>query len=153
MSVGAQVMVGGGKWAPGDGPRFRREHRVRFWEAIGRGVSTAEAAAEVGLSKTLATRWFSEAGGMPSVELVPALGRYLSFGEREEIAILHDRDVGVREIARRLGRSSSTISRELRRNVSTRNNETIYRASTAQWQAERRASRPKVAKLAVDDRL
>jgi IS30 family transposase len=47
-------------------------------------------------------------------------GRYLSFGEREDIAIWHGQGVGVREIARRLGRSPSTISRELRRNVSTR---------------------------------
>jgi IS30 family transposase len=80
-------------------------------------------------------------------------GRYLSFAEREEIAILHEQDVGVREIARRLGRDPSTISRELRRNASTRSNELIYRASTAQWHAERGASRPKVAKLAVNERL
>jgi IS30 family transposase len=59
----------------------------------------------------------------------------------------------VREIARRLGRSPSTISRELRRNASTRSNQLMYRASTAQWHAERRASRPKVSKLAVNDRL
>lgn len=152
MSVDARVM-GGGKWAPGDGPRFRREHRVMFWEAIGRGLSTAEAAAVVGMSKSRAIRWFSEAGGMPPLELVPVSGRYLSFAEREEIAILFDRDVGVREIGRRLGRSPSTISRELARNVTTRGHETVYRASSAQWHAERRARRPKVAKLAADDRL
>lgn len=149
-----RVVWGGEEWTPGDGgPRFRREHRVMFWEAIGRGLSTRQAATEVGMSSALATRWFSEAGGMPSLELVPISGRYLSFAEREEIAILHDRDVGIREIARRLGRSPSTISRELRRNASTRRNEAVYRASTAQWQAERRARRPKDAKLATDDRL
>jgi IS30 family transposase len=59
----------------------------------------------------------------------------------------------VREIARRLGRSASTISRELRRNASTRSNAVVYRATTAQWHAERRASRPKVAKLAANDAL
>ena len=153
MSVDVRVIAGGGKWAPGDGPRFRREHRVRFWEGIGRGLSTADAAAEIGMSKSRAIRWFSEAGGMPPLELVPVSGRYLSFAEREEIAILFDRDVGVREIGRRLGRSPSTISRELQRNVTTRGDETVYRASTAQWHAERRARRPKVAKLAADDRL
>ena len=79
--------------------------------------------------------------------------RYLSFAEREEIAILHARRLGVRAIARRLGRSPSTISRELRRNASTRSYEVPYRASTAQWHAERRASRPKVSKLAANDRL
>jgi IS30 family transposase len=90
---------------------------------------------------------------MPPLDLAPVSGRYLSFDEREEIAILNAQDVGVREIARRLGRSPSTISRELRRNASTRSNELTYRASTAQWHAERRASRPKVAKLAANDRL
>jgi IS30 family transposase len=90
---------------------------------------------------------------MPPLSLAPVSGRYLSFAEREEIAILNAQDVGGREIARRLGRSPSTISRELRRNASTRSNELTYRATTAQWHAERRASRPKVAKLAANDRL
>ncbi|WP_290515419.1 IS30 family transposase [Aeromicrobium sp.] len=42
-------------------------------------------------------------------------GRYLSLFERERIQTLTAQDVGVREIARRLGRSPSTISRELNR--------------------------------------
>jgi IS30 family transposase len=90
---------------------------------------------------------------MPPLALAPVSGRYLSFAEREEIAILHAQQAGVREIARRIGRSPSTISRELRRNASTRTYRLEYRASTAQWHAERRASRPKVAKLAANDRL
>jgi transposase, IS30 family len=83
----------------------------------------------------------------------PLSGRYLSFSEREEIAILHAQRVGLREIARRLNRSASTISRELRRNASTRSYTLEYRATTAQWHAERRASRPKVSKLATNDTL
>ena len=145
--------VRGKMWSPGRPSTFRREHRVRFWEAIARGLSTEDAAAEVGMSPAVGARWFREAGGMPSLELVPVSGRYLSFAEREEIAILHERDVGVREIARRIGRDPSTVSRELRRNASTRSDQLMYRASTAQWHAERRASRPKVAKLAANDRL
>src|SRR5439155_7467526 len=89
--------------------------------------------------------------GMPPIALVPVSERYLSFAEREEIAILHAQRVGVRGIARRIGRAASTISRELRRNASTRSNAVVYRATTAQWNAERRASRPKVAKLAAND--
>jgi len=77
----------------------------------------------------------------------------LSFAEREDIAILHVQKVGVREIARRIGRDPSTVSRELRRNASTRTWRLEYKASTAQWHAERRARRPKVAKLAMNDRL
>ncbi len=61
--------------------------------------------------------------------------------------------MGVREIARRLGRSPSTISREVRRNASTRTYRLDYKASIAQWHAERRARRPKVAKLVSNDRL
>jgi IS30 family transposase len=80
-------------------------------------------------------------------------GRYLSYAEREDIAIWHAQKAGVREIARRLGRSPSTVSRELRRNASTRTWRLDYRASTAQWHAERRARRPKVAKLAASERL
>ena len=66
----------------------------------------------------------------------------------KEIAVLHARDCGVREIARRLGRCASTISRELGRNAATRSGGLEYRATTAQWHSDRRACRPKVAKLA-----
>ena len=78
----------------------------------------------------------------------PLSGRYLSFGEREEIALLCAEGHGVREIARRLGRAASTISRELRRNAATRSGRLEYRATTAQWHADRSARRPKAAKLA-----
>jgi IS30 family transposase len=80
-------------------------------------------------------------------------GRYLSFAEREDIAIWRAQGLGAREIARRLGRSPSTLSRELRRNASTRTYQLNYKASTAQWHAERRARRPKVAKLVSNERL
>ena len=87
-------------------------------------------------------------------DLAPTVsGRYLSFAEREEIAILRAQDVGVRAIARRIGRAPSTISRELRRNASTRSYTLDYRASLAQWHAERRARRPRVAKLVENERL
>jgi transposase len=140
-------------WSPGRPSTARREDRVRFWQAIARGVSTEGAAAEAGVSSAVGARWFRQGGGMPSLTLIPVSGRYLSFSEREDIAILYAQQVGVREMARRLGRSPSTISRELRRNAATRSNELTYRATTAQWHAERRASRPKVAKLAANDRL
>src|SRR6195952_1437675 len=80
-------------------------------------------------------------------DTTPASGRYLSFVERDELAILHAQSGGVREIARKMGRAASTISRELRRNVATRSGGFDYRAVTAQWHAERVARRPKLAKL------
>ena len=90
---------------------------------------------------------------MPSISRAPLSGRYLSFAEREEIALLKASGCGVREIARRIGRSASTISRELRRNAATRSGGLEYRATTAQWHADRRAWRPKAAKLAAHPRL
>src|SRR5205823_10763327 len=98
-------------------------------------------------------RWFRHAGGVGPNLPATVSGRYLSFSEREDIALWRAQDVGVREIARRLGRSPSAISRELRRNASTRTYRLDYRASTAQWHAERRVSRPKVSKLASNDAL
>jgi IS30 family transposase len=143
----------GQMWSPGRPSTARREDRVRFWEAIARGVSSEDAAVGAGVSQAVGSRWFRQAGGMPPITLAPLSGRYLSFAEREEIAILRAQQRGVREIARRVGRSPSTISRELRRNASTRTHSVAYRATTAQWHAERRASRPKVAKLAASKEL
>jgi IS30 family transposase len=90
---------------------------------------------------------------MAAVSTARHSGRYLSFGEREEIALLRAQACDVREIARRLGRASSTISRELRRNAATRSGAFQYRATTAQWHADRRAQRPKKAKLATNRAL
>src|SRR5438874_3012577 len=90
---------------------------------------------------------------MPSVSQAPLSGRYLSSLEREELALLRARGYGVRAIARRLHRSPSTISRELRRNAATRGGSLDYRALAAQWHADRRARRPKPAKLMVNDAL
>jgi IS30 family transposase len=79
----------------------------------------------------------------------PPSGRYLTFTDRDQIAIWHAQGQGVRAIARRLAWAPSTISRELRRNAATRAGGLEYRATTAQWHADRAARRPKPAKLAV----
>jgi len=63
------------------------------------------------------------------------------------------RGCGVRHMARCLNRAPSTISRELARNAATRSGGFEYRATTAQWHAERAARRPKVAKLASNETL
>ena len=139
--------------SPGRPSVGRRQERQRFWAAIARGVSSEDAAGEAGVSAAVGVRWFRESGGMPTVTQAPLSGRYLSFAEREEIAILRARGRGVCEIARSLGRSASTISREVRRNAATRSGAPEYRATTAQWHADRRAKRPKTAKLAADEQL
>ncbi len=138
--------------SPGRPPVGGREHRLQFWKSIARGLSSEDAARAAGISPVVGARWFRQCGGMPAIHLAPLSGRYLSFAEREEIAILHA-SLGVREIARRIGRSPSTISRELRRNAATRGGDLQYRATTAQWHADRRAKRPKIAKLARNHEL
>jgi IS30 family transposase len=90
---------------------------------------------------------------MPPISLDEPTGRYLSFAEREEIALLRAQGVGVREIARRIGRDPATISRELRRNAATRGGKPVYRALVAQWKAQQAAKRPKAAKLVSNGRL
>ena len=139
--------------SPGRPTLWRREHLMVFWRAIAEGLSSEEAAARAGFSQAAGSRMFREGGGMPTIRFDEHTGRYLSFAEREEIAILHAQHVPIRQIARRLGRSPSTISRELRRNAATRGGKLEYRATVAQWHRDRRASRPKPAKLATNDRL
>ena len=117
--------------SPGRPPVGRREHRQRFWAAIARGLSSEEAGGAAGVSAPVGVRWFRESGGMDPLAAAPLSGRYLSFAEREELAVLRAHACGVREIARQLGRSPSTISRELRRNAATRGGRMEYRATTA----------------------
>jgi len=134
-------------------PDPSRAVQRQFWRTIATGVTTAEASLAVGVSVPVGTRWFRHAGGMPPISLAEPTGRYLSFEEREEIAIMRAKDKGVREIARALGRDPGTISRELRRNAATRGGTQEYRATVAQWKAQQVAKRPKVARLIVNDRL
>jgi len=138
-------------------PEARREDCRAFWSAIASGRLSEDAAVEAGVSPSVGVRWFRRAGGMPPTHLSrsskPLSERYLSFAEREDIAILRAQGHGVRAIARQLDRPPCTISRELRRNVARRNGAPEYRATTAQWHADRSARRPKSAKLVINPAL
>jgi IS30 family transposase len=98
-----------------------------------------------------------DGGGMPTVSLGEPVGRYLSFEEREELTAGLAAGLSQAEIARRLDRHPSTISRELARNCPRYPGGKIrrprYRASTAQMRAEERARRPKTAKLVAHPAL
>ena len=143
--------------SPGRPDSARREELVRFWAAIATGRSSEDAARDAGVSPPVGSRWFRRPGGMPPSHLSqsakPLSGRYLSFEEREEIALLRAQGRGLRHIACRLERAPSTISREVRRNAATRSGGLDYRATTAQWHADRSAKRPKPAKLATNEAL
>ncbi|MFG3594253.1 IS30 family transposase [Bradyrhizobium sp. RDI18] len=143
--------------SPGRPSGARRENCRQFWIAIASGRSSEDAAVDARVSPAVGVRWFRRAGGVPPTHFSrsskPPSGRYLSFAEREEIAILRAQGQGVRAIARQLDRPPCTISRELRRNAATRGGALDYRATTAQWHADRSARRPKPAKLAVNPLL
>ena len=136
-------------------PVAGRAEQELFWRAIAAGLNSEEAALKAGLSEAVGPGLFRKAGGMPPATFRPSAkplsGRYLSLTEREEIALLNVQGHSLREIGRRLGRAASTISRELDRNAATHGGGMAYRATTAQWHADRRAKRPKVAKLVAND--
>lgn len=138
-------------------PSAQSEDHRRFWAATTMVQSSKDAAFLAGVSPPAGGRWFRKAGGMPPAKFASSAKLssklYLQFSEREEIALLRAKGLGVREIARQLERAASTISRELRRNAATRSGGQEYRATTAQCHAERSARRPEPAKLVVNPTL
>src|SRR6478672_9610107 len=88
-----------------------------FWAALQRGEFITDAAAAAGTYRKQGTRWVLANGGVRPRRGRNLTGRYLSFAEREEIALARAAGESIRGIARRLGRSPATISRELRRNA------------------------------------
>jgi Helix-turn-helix domain len=96
-----------------------REDRVRFWAVIALGEKTDDAAAAAGVSSPVGYRWFRHAGGVNPCLPATVSGRYLSFSEREDIALYRAQGLGVREIARRLDRSPSTIARATPERIDT----------------------------------
>jgi transposase, IS30 family len=121
-----------------------------FWEAVGRGVPVEEACQVAGVSEGTGKRWFRDAGGVIGNAPQQVTGRFLSFVEREEIMVGLAEGLSIRQVAERLGRSPSTISREIDRNPDSRGK---YRAVLAEQNARARARRPKVAKLAGNPEL
>jgi transposase-like protein len=119
-----------------------------FWAALQRGEFITGAAEQIGTYRKQGTRWVAVCGGVRPRRGRDLKGRCLTFAEREEIALGTAGGEKVRAIARRLGRSPSTISRELCRNADRRDGR--YRATTAHALAYDRASRPKPAKLAIN---
>jgi IS30 family transposase len=111
---------------------------------MARGELIIDAAAQAGTYRKQGTRWLFEVGGVRPRRGRNVQGRCLTLVQREEIALGRARGESVRQIAKQLGRSPSTVSRELRRNTDVLGR---YRATTAHALAYQRASRPKPAKL------
>jgi len=113
----------------GPGRRPQSAKRQRFVELRERGWSILAAAREVGVSRTTGNNWsrgYKTYRHGQIVGFVAALERlavrqisprFLSQEERIEIADLRHAGLSIRQIAHRLGRAPSTVSRELRRNA------------------------------------
>lgn len=130
-------------------PPLPLEVRRRFWEAVTAGASEAEAAAAAGVSPETGKRWLRQAGGVkPRIGRARALS--LSVDERAMIARLHYTGERASSIARILGRSPSTITRELARGKDRYGR---YVPTVAQARADAAARRPQESKLARNHRL
>ena len=125
-----------------------------YWRLVLSGVGTVQACRTVGIGRKTGYRWRVEYGGHPPERLGEheRSGRYLSLLERQRIATLRQRGVGVREIADRLGRAPSTISRELRRNTLA-HDRGIYDADLAHSRARQRLRRTRGGRLLHDAEL
>jgi IS30 family transposase len=86
----------------------------QFWKQIATGITSEKAAEAVGVSQPVGTRWFRHRGGMPLFMSKPVSARYLSFAEREEIALLRAQDVGV---ANALKKTVTTLPAQLRQSL------------------------------------
>ena len=130
--------------------RMVSEVHQAFWAAMARGEFITDAAAEAGTYRKKGSRWLAASSGVRPRRGRDLKGRCLTFAEREEIALCRAKQWGIRQIAAKLDRSPSTISRELRLNVEIGKD---YRATTAHALAYDRASRAKPSKLATNLRL
>ena len=139
--------------SPGRPPATGRAEPQRFWTAIARGLSSEDTAVSCGVSPPVGGRWFREGGGMPPISLAPRSARSLSVAEREEIAILRAQGAGVRDIARRLRESPvDCLARAASQRGDSERRSGVSGVDCAVHSA-RRATRPKIAKLAANDRL
>jgi len=119
--------------------------RVRLvLDQLAAGLSTRQAARAAGVSKGFAWALHRKMGGVFRPPGVTYSDRYLSREERYELARLRECGLSMRAAAARLGRSPSTVSRELARNAAPRGGYQPERAHRLAWQRQRR---PKPSKL------
>jgi IS30 family transposase len=124
-----------------------------YWLLLAAGVGTKEACKRLGIGRKTGYRWRAENGGLPPAALGESSRsqRYLSLLERRRIATLRREGLSVRQVAEQLGRSPSTISRELRRNTAAYDRS--YDGDLAHARARERARRPRRGRLLVDQEL
>ena len=113
-----------------------------IWKLRAQGLSDREVGRRLGLARGSVSNHLARTGGIrPRARRRPE--RCLSFEEREEISRAIARGHSARAIARALGRSHTTIAREIDRCGGRRR----YRAHAAEREAWRRSRRPRATKL------
>jgi transposase, IS30 family len=122
--------------------------RNQVWEQLRTGLDWSAAARSLGMDRVTVRTVDLQAGGIRPRPRVRSR-RVLSLEEREEISRGLAEGRSLRAVAEQLGRSPSTLSREVQRNSGRRE----YRATTADRRAWERACRPKPGKLATCPRL
>ena len=119
-----------------------------IWELRAYGLSEAEIGRRLGFPRATVSRYLARVGGIRPRPRRRA-ARCLSLNEREEISRGIAGGHSARQIARTLGRSHTTIAREIDRCGGRRR----YRAHAAEREASRRARRPRPTKLELCPQL
>ena len=129
-------------------PKMRDLRRAMI-ELARQGMLQRDVATSLGVSQQLVSLVLSPKGGVYRVEDWRASDARLSLEDRIEIGLGCQRGESFRRIAHRIGRSPSTISRE----VAANGGRPWYRPMKAHKRAYALARRPKPTKLCRDHRL
>ena len=127
---------------------YTASQRAEIWDRWQRGESMSSIGRRFDRESSSVFSVISPTGGIRPADRKRG-SRALSLAEREEISRGLSVSEPLRAIARRLGRSPSTISREVRRNGGVAR----YRATASDQAAWDRALRPKPCKLACSPSL
>jgi transposase, IS30 family len=128
------------------GPKLSEQRRRMVLDLLAQGHNPMEVARRSGVSKSYIYRLHHSLGGVYRPAGTTYSDRYLDRDERYELARLREAGWSLRQIARTMGRSASTISRELKRNRGPRAG--AYQPERANAMAWQRQRRPKSSKLA-----
>ena len=133
------------------GRRLATERVREVLDCLAAGMNPMQAARATGVSKSFIYVLHRKMGGVYRPPGVSYCDRYLDREERYELARLRELGHSMRQIAARLGRSVSTISRELARNADPRTGG--YQPERAHRLAWERQRRPKPSRLSQHPRL
>lgn len=127
---------------------YTESQKAQMWERWKKGESLQQIAQLFDRNHSSISRILAETGGIRPAQRCRGASA-LGLAEREEISRALVIGWSIRSIATKLGRSPSTISREIKRNGGPSG----YRANQADQAAWDRALRPKLCKLASNRRL